>query len=111
MSLCLNKVSLDLGKVPVDLGKVSLGLFKLFLGVNKVSLFLNKVSLDLSKVSLGLDKVFLKRAAYQAGHIWGQALVPMQNIPSPASWGWIKSQVGWTPLWTTLQRHLKYVRN
>ena len=26
----------------------------------------------------------IKRAAYQAGHVWGQALEPTQELPSPA---------------------------
>ena len=44
----------------------------------------------------------IKRAAYQAGHAWGQALEPMQELPSPAKWGWQQSPEGWSPKWTTL---------
>ena len=29
---------------------------------------------------------YIKRAAYQASHIWGQVLEPMQELPSPAEW-------------------------
>ena len=29
------------------------------------------------------------RAAYQAGHCWGQALTPSPDLPSPGDWGWI----------------------
>ena len=29
-----------------------------------------------------------KRAAYQAGHCWRQALVPSRVLPSPQEWGW-----------------------
>ena len=43
------------------------------------------------------------RAVYQAGHVWGQALLPTPNLPSPAVWGWDKSDTGlWKPNWTTL---------
>ena len=31
-----------------------------------------------------------KRAAFQAGHIWGQCLVPKPFVPSPGDWGWEK---------------------
>ena len=44
----------------------------------------------------------IKRAAYQPGHVWGQALKPMQELPSPAEWGWQQSPEGWFPKWTTL---------
>ncbi|XP_068704634.1 52 kDa repressor of the inhibitor of the protein kinase-like [Montipora foliosa] len=33
----------------------------------------------------------IKRAAYQAGHVWGQTLEPMQELPGPAEWGWQQS--------------------
>ena len=42
------------------------------------------------------------RAAFQAGYIWGQALVIQQQLPSPSNWGWEKTQDGWMPKWTTL---------
>ena len=46
----------------------------------------------------------VKRAVYQAGHIWGQSLIGNPEIPSPASWGWEKvtNKSLWTPRWTTL---------
>ena len=31
----------------------------------------------------------VKRTAFQAGHIWGQSLLPSPSIPSPQEWGWI----------------------
>ncbi len=54
-----------------------------------------------------------KIAAYQSGHIWAQCptamyfsrqyLVPSQEIPCPAAWGWIKnSRDMWEPFWTNL---------
>lgn len=27
-----------------------------------------------------------RRAAYQAGHCWGQAIVPVKNVPGPSNW-------------------------
>lgn len=44
----------------------------------------------------------IKRAAYQAGHVHGQALEPMQELPSLAEWGWQQSPEGWSLKWTML---------
>ena len=44
----------------------------------------------------------IKRAVYQGGHVWGQALVPIQLLPSPSDWGWEPSMQGWKPKWTVL---------
>ena len=44
----------------------------------------------------------IKRAAYQAGHVWGQVLEPVQELPSPVEWGWQQSPEGWSPMWITL---------
>ena len=48
----------------------------------------------------------VRRAVYQGGHIWGQALIARPEYPDPSSWGWNKKQSGtsttWTPLWSTL---------
>ena len=30
------------------------------------------------------------RAAYQDGHVWGQALISCPKLPDPTDWGWIK---------------------
>ena len=50
----------------------------------------------------------IKRAAYQGGHCWGQSLIPIQNLPSPADWGWIKDSDGqWMPYWTALPEAAK----
>ena len=44
-----------------------------------------------------------KRATYQAGYVWSQALVPLPHLPDPESWGWIFHQnSGWRPFWTEL---------
>ena len=43
-----------------------------------------------------------KRAAYQEGYIWGQALTPSPTLPSPQDWGWTLEGFLWRPFWTTL---------
>lgn len=44
-----------------------------------------------------------RRAIYQGGHVWGQALVRTPELPSPETCGWRKSATqGWEPLWTLL---------
>ena len=50
----------------------------------------------------------VKRAVFQGGHVWGQSLVPDPVLPSPSSWGWIKTDAGlYEPHWTTLQEASK----
>ena len=50
----------------------------------------------------------VKRAAFQGGHIWGQALIPHPVFPSPSNWGWVKPDGGlYEPHWTTLQEASK----
>jgi len=44
----------------------------------------------------------INRAAFQVGHVWGQALVLQWQVPSPYTWGWEDTQHGWMPIWTTL---------
>ena len=44
----------------------------------------------------------VKRAAFQGGHVWGQTLLPQPTLPSPCSWGWIKTVGLYQPHWTTL---------
>ena len=45
----------------------------------------------------------IMRAAYQAGHCWGQTMVPPPELPSPSQWGWNESTDGnWEVNWTTL---------
>jgi hypothetical protein len=44
----------------------------------------------------------VKRAVYQAGYVWSQALVPAPRLPSPGLWGWSATDEGWTPFWTDL---------
>ena len=44
----------------------------------------------------------VKRAAFQAGQVWGRTLHPMQELPSATDWGWNLSSDGWIPTWSTL---------
>ena len=47
----------------------------------------------------------IKRVSYQAGHCWGQCLVPIPELPSPEEWGWTKSSSNtWQPEWMTIPR-------
>ena len=39
-------------------------------------------------------KQHTKRAAYQAGHCWGQVMVAAPELPSPGDWGWKKRWMG-----------------
>ena len=43
-----------------------------------------------------------KRAAFQAGHIWGQTLVSEPEVPTPGEWGWEELDKKWSILWTKL---------
>ncbi|CAG2186420.1 unnamed protein product [Mytilus edulis] len=45
-----------------------------------------------------------KRATYQGGHVWGQAVIHDQHLPSPGDWGWVKENADgmWIPHWTQL---------
>ena len=47
-------------------------------------------------------KEHIKRAAYQAGAVWGQATVTQPVLPSPAEWGWKLQGQRWLVNWTTL---------
>ena len=51
-----------------------------------------------------------KRAAYQAGHCWGQALTPSPDLPCPQEWGWTLEEGIWKPFWTTLPEVTKSCR-
>lgn len=44
------------------------------------------------------------RAAYQGGHVWGQVLQKKPTLPSPADWGWDRSDGSWIPRWTTISQ-------
>ena len=59
------------------------------------------------------DALYLhvQRAAYQAGHIWGQAHIAAPTLPYPSDWGWKKTAGDqWSPKWTSLPEASKCVR-
>lgn len=43
----------------------------------------------------------IKRAAFQAGQVWGRALTGEKN-PSPENWGWVLSDKKWIPKWSSV---------
>jgi len=46
-----------------------------------------------------------KRSTYQAGHCWGNSVVPSPPFPCPSEWGWVKvSNDMWAPLWMTIPK-------
>ena len=47
----------------------------------------------------------IKRAVYQASHIWAQALIAKPHLPSPEDWGYRYNSTSssWVPHWTDLQ--------
>ena len=51
-----------------------------------------------------------KRAAYQAGHCWNQALKARPVLPSPGNWGWTLYDGKWEPYWTALPDVTKVCR-
>ena len=59
--------------------------------------------LEVSPPIKGLLEQHIKKAAYQAGHIWGQSFIRVPEVVSPDDWGWEKDPNDkWTPLWTRL---------
>ena len=45
----------------------------------------------------------VKRAVYQGGHVWGQVLMSIPELPSLCKWGWSKTSEGdYEPFWTCL---------
>jgi len=35
-----------------------------------------------------------RRAIYQGGHVWGQLLTAVPELPSPTNWDWTKTEAG-----------------
>lgn len=53
----------------------------------------------------------VKRAVFQAGHIWGQSQIANPELPSPADWGWAKNADDvWHPFWTVIPEASKGCR-
>ena len=58
-------------------------------------------SIETIPPTLGSLTQHIRRAAYQAGHIWGQMLIACPEVPDPGQWGWKQGQPHqWQPLWT-----------
>jgi len=72
-------------------------------------LFTNNRKMENIPPTLHALEQHVKRAVYQAGHIWGQSLVGKPNVPSPDIWGWerVKDDSPWTPCWSTLPEAAK----
>ena len=51
----------------------------------------------------------VKRAAYQAGHVWGQSLVIRPTLPPPSEWGWIRAMEIGSHTGPIYQRQAKFV--
>ena len=52
-----------------------------------------------------------RRAAYQAGHIWGNAIIPSPEIPQVTEWGWKLDNSRLLPVWTLLPEAAKACRH
>ena len=51
-----------------------------------------------------------KRAAYQAGHIWGNTIIPSPELPETIMWGWKLDNSKLVPDWTPLPEASKACR-
>lgn len=51
-----------------------------------------------------------KRAAYQAGHIWGNTIIPSPELPDTILWGWKLENSKLVPMWTPLPEASKACR-
>ena len=64
--------------------------------------------------TLNALQLHTRRAAYTAGHIWGQALIKAPTQASPALWGYKLQEGNWQPEWTTIptisKKHLTVCR-
>ena len=61
--------------------------------INKAhcKLFAKRSNVQLIPPTSAALKQHVRRAVYQGGYVWGQALVPAPTLPSPTDWGWIKT--------------------
>jgi hypothetical protein len=74
----------------------------------RCKLLVNKSNVQLIQPTSAALKQHVRRAVYQGGHIWDQALVPAPALRSRTDWGWIKtSDQMYEPLWTTLSEGSK----
>ena len=69
----------------------------------RCKLFARKNNVQLIPPTSAALKQHVRRAVYQGGHVWGQALLPAPALPSMTDWGWIKTSDQTYELhWTTL---------
>ena len=73
------------------------------------ALFMQKnTQFDYLPPTMAALRQHIKRAVYQGGIIWGQALQNEPNLPSPDEWGWKEnSDHSWAIYWT----HLNSISN
>jgi len=70
----------------------------------RLDLFARKQrSYDMIPPTQSVLKQHAKRAAYQAGHIWGQCVNRQPEPQCPSEWGWSKKGDDWEVVWTTLE--------
>ena len=66
-------------------------------------LFAKRLKAEQIPPTLDALEQFLRRAVYQGGYVWAQALLAQPVLPSPTEWGWTKDDDGvYVPKWTTL---------
>ena len=106
----------DLSSVPESIPDDSMPLIERFVVLlysrTSTALTMNEARQELfSKKSRAIENIpptqaallqHTKRAAYQAGHVWGTALIAKPQIPSPQEWGWRREGNEWKPVWTVL---------
>ena len=63
--------------------------------------FLGKDFDNLPPTQNALDH-HIRRAAYTAGHIWGQAMNKAPALPSPSLWGYQMKEDMWQPTWISI---------
>jgi len=74
-------------------------------------LFARKNNVKLIPPTKAALEEHIKRAVYQGGHVWGQILLPVPELPPPTNWGWSRTmkrdksrtaEGQYTPYWTRL---------
>ena len=73
--------------------------------VNSLRLYLftkKQRSYDNIPPSQNILHLHFKRAAFVGGHMWGQSLQRIQQLPDPTSWGWILTDGTWKINWMTV---------
>ncbi|KAE8738583.1 hypothetical protein FOCC_FOCC015929, partial [Frankliniella occidentalis] len=76
--------------------------FVLVMYDSRLQLFTNGRQMDNIPPTEDALQLHGRRAAFQGGFIWAQSLQKQPNVPSPADWGWTKTDNGWQPVWISL---------